>query len=100
MRELRLKIFFEDYNYELKRNKNYYLKLDEIYLINDEFIFFDLGTLVDIEKEKNEIEEKKKIKEERLKNKIYKPYGFKIGQTNWSYSDKEKFSEFRLYLNK
>lgn len=98
MRELSLKIFFEDYNYELKRNKNYYLKLDDIFLINDEFVFFDLGPLVDIEKEKKEIEEKKKIEEERLKNKIYKPYGFRIGNSNWTYYEKQKFSEFRCIL--
>ena len=98
MRELRLKIFFDDYDFKLKRNKNYYLKIDDIFLINDEFIFFDLGPLVDIEKEKNEIEKKKKIEEERLKNKPYKPYGFKIGKSNWSYYEKQTFSEFRCIL--
>jgi hypothetical protein len=100
VRQLSLKIFFEDYDYKSKRNKKYYLTVDRIFLINDKFIFFDLGRLVDIEKEKNEIEEKKKIEQEKLKNQPYKPYGLKIGGTNWSYNDSnpEKFTYFRCRI--
>ena len=98
LRELRLKIFFEGYNYKLQKNKEYYLDLDDIFLINDKYVYFNSGSIVDVEKEKNEIEERKKIKEQKLKNKAYKPNGFKIGKSNWSYYEKQTFSEFRCIL--
>jgi len=92
------KVFFKS------SNKDYYLFISRVFIINDKLINWKLSGPYDIQaiKLKEEIRERerlerKKQRELELKNKPYTPWGVRIEGSNWSYRD-NKFTEFRTKI--
>jgi len=100
--------FIEDIKVFFKSSyKDYYLRIKDVFIIDDKPYNWKLRNLVDVQVEKEktektekEAEERKKQKEIEYKNKSYTPWGLQVGKADWNYreNNKDTFTKFRVKI--